>query len=123
MGYFLWGSICAGICYLLAKKKKRNPVLWASLGFFLSLIGGFFFSLIGVVIIAILPTEENGKTLTWLEEISSIFSASKNRQTVTWLEEIPSIQYKHYHNKTGVAMDTTNKVVYLLEKKQEKSYP
>jgi xanthosine utilization system XapX-like protein len=114
VGFLFWGGICAGICYWLAKRKNRNPVLWA--------IVGFFSWIVGVVIVAILPAQEGGKTATWSEEISSLFSVPQSSNTVQWLEEIPSIQYKHYHNKTGVAIDTTNQTVYLLEKNMQKTY-
>lgn len=47
IGGIIGGIIFAVICYIIADRKGRNPVLWAVLG--------FFFSLISLIVIALLP--------------------------------------------------------------------
>ncbi len=44
------GIIFAAICYYIADRKGRNPVLWAVLG--------FFFSLITLIVIAVMPSKK-----------------------------------------------------------------
>jgi ABC-type Fe3+-siderophore transport system permease subunit len=47
LGGIIGGIIFAAICYFIADRKGRNPVLWAVLG--------FFFSLITLIVVLILP--------------------------------------------------------------------
>ncbi len=39
LGIGLLNIVCAVICYFLAEKKGRDPILWAVVGLVLSIIG------------------------------------------------------------------------------------
>ena len=50
LGGIIGGIIFAIICYIIADRKGRNPVLWGVLG--------FFFSLISLIVVLILPSKK-----------------------------------------------------------------
>ena len=44
--YILIALVCGIVCFLIAKEKGKNPILWFAIGFVLSFIAVFIIALI-----------------------------------------------------------------------------
>lgn len=106
----LFHAILGFIGYGAAKKRSKNPWLWASLIFF----SGLFLPIVlpGILLFALRMT---GKSYP-----------EDSRIGATW-PDAPDIDYRHFFHDTGIAVDRKNEKLYLRSSfngvSQNKVYP
>lgn len=88
---WLGSIVIVGVC---AKKKNRNVLGWVVFGIFLGPMG----AIIGALMLRS-GASENAKI-------------SKNDEN-EWHSLVQNLPYKHFHDGTGIAVDSKNKKLHL----------